>query len=152
VRTEQVHGTVLYVEGSDIAVRLADGKLREFKVPPSRKFIIDGKETKASEVQPGTELIATVTTKSTPVTQRTTTVGSAKVWFVNGNSVILTLPNGENHTYQVNDSYRFTVDGRPASVHDLRKGMDVSAQKIVEEPMTEVESDIVVTGRAPKKG
>ncbi len=49
----------------------------------------------------------------------------------------------------MDESYRFNVDGKPASVHDLRKGMHISAQKIVEEPRTEIASDTVVTGTAP---
>jgi hypothetical protein len=71
------------------------------------------------------------------------------VWFVSGNQLIVTLPNNENRIYTVNDDYRFTVEGQPASVHDLRKGMVISAQKIVEEPRTEMASDVAVTGEAP---
>ena len=151
VKKEQLHGMLLYAEGNDIVVRMSNGSIREFKVPASRKFMVDGREVSAAELKPKTQLVATITTTSTPVTERTRTVGSGKVWWVSGNTVILTLPNGENHTYTVNDSYRFNVDGKPASVHDLRKGMTVSAEKIVEEPVTEITSDITVTGTAPKK-
>ena len=51
--------------------------------------------------------------------------------------------------YKVAESYRFIVDGMSASVHDLRKGMTVSAQRIVEEPRTEIASNTTVTGEAP---
>jgi hypothetical protein len=40
---------------------------------------------------------------------------------VSGNYVILTLPSGENRDYNVPASFRFTVEGRPASVTDLGK-------------------------------
>jgi LPXTG-motif cell wall-anchored protein len=100
-------------------------------------------------LKPGTRLTATVTTTNTPVTERTTTVGSGKVWFVQGNTVILTLPNNENRMYKVQDSYRFNINGQKASVHDLRKGMTVSAEKIVESPKTEMASNMAVTGHAP---
>jgi hypothetical protein len=149
VTTEQLHGTVVYVEGNDLVVRMSNGDIREFKVPPSRRFIIDGKDMSASQLTPGTELTATVTTRKTPVTERTRTVGTGKVWWVSGNTVILTLPNNENRTYKVQESYRFVVDGKPASVHDLRRGMTISAEKIVEEPVTEIASDVAVTGKAP---
>jgi hypothetical protein len=151
VKKEQLHGTVLYVEGNDLVVQTSDGRIREFKVPASRKFIIDGKEVSSAQLQPKTQLVATTTTTSTPVIERTKTVGSGKVWWVSGNTVILTLPDGQNHTYTVNDSFRFVVDGKPASVNELRKGMTISAEKIVEEPVTEVTSDITVTGTAPVK-
>jgi hypothetical protein len=151
VKKEQLHGMVLYVEGNDLVVRMSNGRIREFKVPASRKFLVNGREINADQLKPKTQLVATITTTSTPVTERTRTIGSGKVWWLSGNTVILTLPNGENHTYTVNDSYRFVVDGKPTSVHDLRKGMTVSAEKIVEEPVTEITSDITVTGTAPAK-
>ena len=128
---------------------MAASGYQEFNVPESSKFNIDRQELLVHDLKSGTRLTATVTTTSTPVTERTTTVGSGKVWHVQGNTVILTLPNGENHLYKVSDSYRFTVNGQPASVHDLRKGMVISAQKIVEEPKTEIASTTEVTGHAP---
>lgn len=149
VSTDQLHGAVVYVDGNDLVVRMSSGEIREFHVPPSRKFIVDGNELTVNQLKPGTELTATVTTTTTPVTDRTTTIGSGKVWWVSGNTVIVTLPNNENRMYKVDDSYRFNVGGKPASVHDLRKGMNISAQKIVEEPRAEIASDTVVTGTAP---
>ena len=150
VTTEKVSGTVLQAEGTTLAVRMSTGEMKEFVVPPDRKFVIDGRQLTVNQLEPGTELQATVTTMTTPITQRTTTIGTGTVWFVNGNSVIVTLPNGENRSYTVNEDYRFNVGGEKASVHDLRKGMKISAQKIVAEPKTEVTRDTVVTGHAPR--
>jgi hypothetical protein len=149
VTTEQLHGTVVEVEGRHLLVKMSTGEERSFDVPESRRFLIDGKELTVSDLKPGTKLTATVTTTKTPITERTTTVGSGKVWHVQGNTVILTLPNNENRMYKVKDSYRFMVDGQPATVHDLRKGMVVAAEKIVEEPKTELATNIAVTGQAP---
>jgi hypothetical protein len=144
--TSQLQGTVEYVEGNTLLVRTKGGDLDEFRVPPTRKFMIDGKELTVGQLKPGTKLTATITTSTTTATERTTTVGSGKVWFVSGYNVIVTLPNGENHMYTVDDSYRFNVDGQKASVKELRKGMNVSAEKIVEAPITEVVENVVVTG------
>jgi len=149
ITTEQLSGTVVQVEGNTLAVRMSTGDLREFNVPESRRFVVDGKELTVHDLKPGTKLTATVTTTTTPVTERTTTIGSGKVWYVAGTTVILTLPNGENRMYKVQDSYRFAVEGRKASVFDLKKGMVISAEKIVEEPRTEIASNTVVTGQAP---
>jgi hypothetical protein len=149
VTTEQLSGTVLQAEGNTLVVKMSNGDIRTFNVPESRKFIIDGNERTVHDIRPGTKLQATVTTTVTPVTERTTTVGTGKVWFVSGNNVILTLPNGENRQYKVEESYRFNVNGQKATVHDLRKGMSVSAEKIVEEPRTELATNIAVTGQAP---
>jgi preprotein translocase subunit YajC len=152
VTTEQLHGTVEYVEGNTLLVRLADGGIREFNVPESRKFIIDGREVTVHDLKPGTRLSATVTTTTTPIKERTTTVGTGTVWWVKGTTVILTLPNGENKEYTVTDDYKFNIEGnKNATVFDLRKGMKVSAEKIVEEPMTEIVSNTTVTGQAPSR-
>jgi hypothetical protein len=147
--TEQLSGTVLQAEGNTLVVKMSNGNIRTFNVPESRKFIIDGNERTVHDIKPGTKLQATVTTTVTPVTDRTTTVGTGTVWFVSGNNVILTLPNGENRQYKVQESYRFNVNGQKATVHDLRKGMRVSAEKIVEEPRTDLATNIAVTGQAP---
>lgn len=151
VTTEQLQGTVEYVEGNYLVVRMTDGNIREFNVPPSRKFTIDKRDLTVHDLKPGTILLATVTTTTTPVTERTTTVGTGKVWWVSGNTVILTLPNNENRTYQVDDRYKFKIGGyTEVTVADLKKGMTVSAQRIVEAPVTEIASDTVVTGHAPR--
>ena len=149
IKTEQLRGTVEYVEGNTLLVRMTDGDIREFNVPESRKFLIDGRQLTVHDLKPGTKLTATVTTTTTPVTERTTTVGTGKVWYVAGKTVILTLPNGENREYTVSDSYKFNIDGKDATVFELKKGMTVSAQKIVEEPRTEIASNTEVVGQAP---
>ena len=151
VTTEQLRGTVVEVEGNTLVVRMSTGDIRQFNVPESRKFIIDGKELTVQDLKPGTTLQANVTTTVTPITTRTTTIGTGTVFYVSGNHVIITLPNGENRTYKVDDSYRFDIGGEKASVYELRKGMRISAQKIVEEPKTELATDTVVTGQAPRQ-
>ena len=152
VTTQRLQGKVEYVEGNRLVVRMTDGSIREFDVPANRKFTIDGRDLTVHELKPGTTLNATVTTTMTPVTDRTMTVGMGTVWWVSGNTVIVTLPNGENRTYKVKDEYKFIVEGnKNATVGDLKKGMKISAERIVEEPRTEIATDTVVTGQAPRK-
>jgi hypothetical protein len=143
-------GTVVVAEGDTVLVKTSTGEMEEFQVQPSQKFLIDGKELTVSQLKPGTQLTATITTKTTPITERTTTIGSGVVWFATGSTLIVTLPNKENHMYTAQDSFRFMVDGKPASIKDLRKGMTISATKIVEEPRTDIVSNTVVTGTGPK--
>lgn len=150
IKTEKVTGTVIGVDGNQLMVRLTDGELRVLNVPESRVFNVDGRDLSVKDLKPDTTLVATVTTTYTPVTTRTITIGSGKVWFVSGKTVIITLPNNENRVFNVEESYRFVVDGSSATVHDLRKGMFVSATKIVEEPITQITKDTVVTGHDPQ--
>ena len=121
-----------------------------FNVQPGREFVIDGQTQHIGDLKPGTMLTATVTTKNQSVTVRTTSALNGTVWWVQGNYVILTLENGENKEYTVPESFKFMVEGKPASVSELKTGMKVSATKIVEEPQTEISSKTVITGKAPK--
>jgi hypothetical protein len=148
-KNEQLNGTVVEVDGNTLVVRMASGDLRTFTPPESRRFVVDGKELTLRELKVGTRLTATVTTTETSVTDRTTTVGTGKVWYVSPPNVILTLPNGENRQYKVTKDYKFNIGGKPATVFELRKGMTVSAEKIVEVPKVELASNVTVTGRAP---
>jgi len=147
--TSQLEGTVLAVDGNNLVIKMSTGEIRHVVVAEGRTALIDGKQVGARDLKAGTKLKATVTTTTTSLVDRTKTVGSGKVWYVAGNNVILTLPNGENRQYKVKDDYKFTVQGKPATVFDLRKGMVVSAEKIVEEPRTIVSSNSVVTGESP---
>jgi hypothetical protein len=144
--TSQVQGTVIYREGNIIVVETPKGEWKEYQVDPTRKFLIDGKELTVGQLKKGTKLTATTTTTTTPLTERTTTIGNGKVWYVGRDHVILTLPSGENKLYQVDDRFKFNVEGHDATIHELRKGMTVSATRIVEEPKTEIVENTVVTG------
>jgi len=150
VDTQKLSGVVTYVEGNDLVVKLSTGELRTFNVPESRRFLVDGKELTVHDLQPGTSLQATVTTSTTPLTQRTVTNLSGTVWFVNGPNVILTLPDGTNKMYKPKSDVRFKVEGNNATVFDLKKGMKVTAEKIVEEPSSEIASNTQVIGTAPR--
>ena len=149
VSTAQVRGEVVQVEGNDLLVKLSTGEMKTFRVPAARRFLIDGRELTVHDLRPGTTLTATVRTTTTPVTVRTRSTVSGKVWYVSAPNVILTLPNGENKQYKVKENVKFMVEGRPGTVFDLRKGMNVSAEKIVEEPDSEITTDTSVVGNAP---
>ena len=151
VTTSQVTGEVMWVDGNDLLVKLQPSGLYEFfVVQPGRKFIIDGQTKLIGDLKIGTVLTATVITKTQPITVRTTTVTNGTVMHVQGNLVIVRLENGDVRDYLVPASYKFVVEGKPASVQELRQGMKVSASRIVEEPTTEMSEQVQVTGKAPK--
>jgi len=150
VTTEKLSGEVVSVEGNTVIVKMSNGQLRTFSnVPDSKRAVVDGKEVGVRDLQPGTRLNATITQTTTPITVRTTTVGSGRVVFVAGNSVILALPNGENKQYTVKPGYKFVINGSPAGVEALKPGMTVSAEKIVEAPQVEFATNSTVVGHAP---
>jgi len=152
VKTVSMTGEVVRVQGDTLLAKMEPlGNYSVFNVQPGREFIIDGQTKHIMDLQPGTVLTATITTTTTPVTMRTTETLNGTVWWAQGNYVVLTLPNGQNHEYKVPDTFQFMVEGKPATVKDLRQGMKVTATKIVEEPFTEISTQASVTGRAPKK-
>jgi len=149
--TAKMTGEVVSVHGNWLAVKMQPtGRLSIFNVQPGREFMIDGQTKHIGDLKEGTVLTATVITTTQPVTVRTTSSLSGTVWYASGTYVILTLENGENKDYHVPESFRFIVEGKPASVHELRPGMKVSATKIVEEPRTEISTQTAITGKAPK--
>jgi len=151
VTTAKVTGEVMWIEGNDLLIKLQPSGLYQFfQVPPGRKFVIDGQPKTIGDLKPGTVLTATVTTKTQPITVRTTTVTNGTVMHVQGNYVIARLENGDVREFVVPESYKFVVEGKPSSVHDLRKGMKVTAARITEEPTTEFSEQTDVTGKAPK--
>jgi LPXTG-motif cell wall-anchored protein len=129
---------------------MSTGAFREVTVPDSRTAVVDGKQITVHDLKPGTTLTATYTTTATPVTDRTVQNLSGKVWFVSGNTVILTLPDGTNKMYKAQPHFTFKIDGNDkADVSNLRKGMNVSAEKIIEEPSVIVANNTEITGTAP---
>jgi len=150
VTTESLSGEVVKVEGNTLVVKMSTGELRTFSnIPESRRATIDGKQVGVRALKPGTQLTATITRTATPVTVRTTTIKTAKVWYVAAPTVILTHPDGTNKQYNVKDDVKFTVNGQPATVFDLRPGMTVSAEKIVEEEELELTTTSNVVGTSP---
>ena len=151
-RTQTLSGTVIQVDGNTVAVKMSSGEVRMFNPPPDRRFVVDGKELRADQLAVGTRLKATVTETSTPVTDRTVQSLEGKVWYVAAPTVILTLPNGQNRQYVVaSDSpVKFTDgEGKPITVFDLRKDMNVKAVKITEAQRYELASNVAVTGTGP---
>jgi|SRR5580700_2452381 hypothetical protein len=147
--TTKQHGTVTYVEGNTLVVKMSNGAVRTLTVPDSQTALIDGKEVNVHDLKVGTTLTATITTTTTPVIDRTVTNLKATVWYVAAPTVILTLPDGTNKVYKSLPGYKFTVNGKPATAFDLRKGMQISAEKVVEQPSSEISSNTTVTGHAP---
>ena len=151
VTTSQVTGEVAYVEGNYLVAKMQpSGHYRGFNVRPGQEFVVDGQKLKIGDLKTGTVLTATAVTTERPMISRTYDVLNGTVWWASGNYVILTNEKGENHEYTVPESYKFMVEGKPASVRDLKKGMSVQATKIVEEPVNEISTKVVVTGKAPK--
>jgi LPXTG-motif cell wall-anchored protein len=91
-----------------------------------------------------------VTVTTTPKVVTTVQTVTGKVWHINPpGTVILRLEDGTNQQFKIPKGQKFMVNGQETDAWGLRKGMNVSATKIVEVPETEVQHQQQVTGSAP---
>jgi len=144
-------GEVVVVSGNDLVVKMEDGSIRHIaNVPESARVTVDGKELGIHDLKPGMKLQRTITTTTTPQVITTVQTVTGKVWHVSPpNSVILTLEDGTNQQFKIPKGQKFMVDGQQTDAWGLKKGMKVSATKVVEEPVTVVEKKRKLTGSMP---
>ena len=150
VVTKVERGEVVTVSGNDLVVKMADGTLRNFEnVPASAKVTVDGKQLGVKDLKPGMKLQRTITTTTTPMTITTVETVKGKVWAITPPlSIILTLEDGKNQQFKIPEDQKFEVDGQMVDAFAIRKGMNITATKITEQPAVEVTQSKTVTGQA----
>ena len=143
-------GEVMAVSGNDLIVRMADGSMRNYEnVPDSARVTVDGKKLGIRDLKPGMKLQRTITTTSTPMTVTTVQTVKGKVWFINPpSSIILTMEDNKNQQFKIPEGQKFNVDGKMVDAFEVRKGMIVSATKVVQVPSVSVTKSKTVTGEA----
>lgn len=151
VETTVERGEVVYVSGNDLVVKMEDGEIRNFpNIPETARVTVDGKQLSVHDLKPGMKLERTITSTSTPQTVTTIKTVTGTVWHVNPpNSVVLTLEDGTNQQFKIPSGQKFNVDGKETDAFGLRKGMKVSATKIVTEPVNVMTQQRRVTGQMP---
>ncbi len=151
VQTTVERGTVMSVNGNDLIIQMADGSVRHISnVPESARATVDGKEIGIHDVKVGMKLQKTITTTTTPKVVTTVQTVTGKVWHVSPpTSVILTLDDGSNQQFKIPKGQKFNVDGQMVDAWGLKKGMSVSATKIVEEPVSVFDKQVKLSGSMP---
>ena len=142
---------VVSVNGNDLVVKMDDGSFRHFaNVPESTRVSVGGQQLGIHDLKPGMTLQRTLTTTTTPKVITTTQSVTGKVWHVMPpSSVILTLDDGSNQKFNIPKGQKFNVNGQMTDAWGLKKGMMISATKVVEEPVTVVEHQRQLTGTMP---
>jgi RNase P/RNase MRP subunit p29 len=150
VDTEVKSGTVIGKTDHSIIVKMSDGKVQEFQVPPGKTAMVDGKEVGLADLKIGTQLSATFHTIAKPVTVQTTTVREGEVVRVNGSTLIY-KEGGKVKTVVVPSGYRFNVEGRgETAVNELTPGMKLNATVVTTSTkMTTEKKGAGATGMAP---
>ena len=144
-------GEVVLVRGNELFVKMDDGTMRHFpSVPESARATVGGQQLGIHDLRPGMKLERTITVSTTPKTVTTVQTVTGKVWHISPPSnVILTLEDGTNQQFKIPKDQKFNVDGRETDAWGLKKGMKVSATKIVEVPEVHVTRTQQVSGKMP---
>jgi hypothetical protein len=96
------------------------------------------------------KLERTITITTTPQIVTTVETVTGKVWHVTPPLfVILTLENGTNQSFKIPKDQKFNVNGEMVDAFGLRKGMVVTATKIIEVPVSVTSQQKSVTGTMP---
>jgi hypothetical protein len=151
IETSVERGEVVYVEGNNLIIKMEDGTLRDFaNVPESAKAVVDGKEIGIDDVKVGMKLQKKITTTTTPKLITTVQTVTGKVWHVTPpTSVILILEDSSTQQFTIPRDQKFNIDGQMVDAWGLKKGMKVSATKVVEVPETHVTHERQLSGAMP---
>jgi len=142
-------GEVVYASGSDLVLKKDDGTVVHF-ANVSDTATVDGKQIAIDDLEPGMKLERAITITTTPHTVTTVQTVTGKVWHVNPpRFVILTLEDGTNHKFDLPNDHKVFVDGRLVDAWALKKGMKISATRVIEAPGTVVAQQTKLTGTAP---
>jgi hypothetical protein len=144
-------GEVVYVSGNQLIVKMEDGQLKDIlHVPETARVTVNGKQLGIHDLKPGMKLERTITTTTTPRTVTTVQSVEGKIWHITPpNSVTLTLNDGTNQTFTIPQGQKFNVDGQMMDAFGLKKGMKITATKVVESPETVISKQSHVTGTMP---
>jgi len=144
-------GEVVYVSGNTVIIKGEDGELRHFNnVPDSVTVNVDGQQLNVHQIKAGMKIEKQTITTTTPRVVTTVQTVTGKVFHVAPpNSVILTLEDGTNQQFKIPKGQKFTIEGKETDAFGLKKGMKVSAQRVVEEPETVMTQEVARTGKLP---
>jgi hypothetical protein len=92
--TRTVNATVVSVNGNKVVGKDATGKATEYTIPEGFKFQYQGREIGVSELQPGMNVSAKITTTTTMTPVHVTEIRTGKVLAVSGDNVIVRGPQG----------------------------------------------------------
>ncbi len=150
IETKVKSGTVIGKTEHSVIIKMDDGVVREFEVPPGRTATVDGKEVGLADLKIGTALSATFKTVAKPVEVKTTTIKEGEVVKVSGANLTTKEKDGF-HNYVVPKGFRFLVDGKETGIENLSPGMKLNATIVTTSATmtTETKREGGVTGKAP---
>ena len=153
--TRTVNATVVSVNGNKVVGKDASGKATEYTIPDGFKFQYQGREIGVSELQPGMQVSAKITTTTTMTPVHVTEIRTGKVLAVSGDHVIVKGPQGNRQFSNKDAEARNATimrDGQKVMLSDLRPGDNFTAVIVTDaEPkiVSDREAQAMVSGGAP---
>jgi CRISPR/Cas system-associated exonuclease Cas4 (RecB family) len=146
--TEVKSGTVVSVFNDQLVVRMANGEIKQFTVPPGFQFTVDGRQVGLSDLTPGTALSATIKTTKTPQTVKSVKIRNGEVVRVAGNNLTY-RENNKLRTLTVPGGFKFDLDGRSVGVEELRPGVKLTAEVVYSSESTVTTTERQISGSTP---
>ena len=141
----------MFVSGNDLWVQDSAGQIRHFpNVPESARVTVNGQQLGVHDLKPGMLIQRTTITTTVPKVTTTVQTVTGTVFFVNPpTSVILTMADNTNQRFTIPKGQMFNVNGQMTDAFGLKKGMQISATKVVEVPETVVTQQRILAGKMP---
>jgi len=153
--TRTVNATVVSVDGNKVVGRDATGKTTEYTIPEGFKFQYQGREIGVSELKPGMQVSAKITTTTTMTPVYVSEIRTGKVLAVSGDHIIVKGPQGNRQFSNADAAKRnakIMRDGKEVALSDLRPGDNFTAVIVTDaEPkiVSDREAQAMVSGGAP---
>lgn len=139
VETRVDSAEVVYVEGNALVLRLTNGEVKQFEIPDSVRFAVDGRDLAPRDLQPGMKLSATISTAIAPRwVDAVEVVEVGTVWKISGGNLIVKTPAGENKLYRVPAGGTITLQGKTIALDQLQEGDKITATVLKTRPGAEV--------------
>ena len=143
-------GTVAYVSGNNVVIKMDDGTLRNFEnVPDSTTINVGGKQLNVHQLQVGMTVERQTITSSTPKMITTVKTVTGTITKIKLPQVTLKLEDGSEQAFTIPTGQMFNVNGKQTTDKALRKGMNINAQQVIETPATVTSQQVIRTGVAP---
>ena len=141
-------GTVVSTFGDQLVVKMSNGEIKQYTIPPGFQFTVDGRQVGLADLTPGTQLSATIKTTKTPEVVRTTSVRNGTVVRVVGNNLTVREGN-KTRTLQVPQGFQFDVDGKLVGIDKLRPGYKLTAEIVYKSENLVTTRDVDIGGSTP---
>lgn len=146
VQIDVRNGTVAYVSGDDLVVKMSDGTLKHVVVPSDFRFQVDGKNVANKDLKPGTMLTQVIETTTKEEIVTTVRNVDATVRMVAPPYLTVTAADGTTKRVKVPADTTFNIDGQKKTLFDLKEGMKLTGTVVTHTPTTVVSSKSVVGG------